>query len=66
MVQEIDVWRCAWLMVQQYGEEAASFAAMRADALEATGDLDGFATWQRIRRAIEGMQQIDSGKRPVH
>ncbi len=33
-------------------EVAAIHAAMRLDALVETGDLDGYAVWKRILRAV--------------
>ncbi len=37
-------------------EDAPIHAAMRADAMLDTGDLDGHAVWKRILRAIEELQ----------
>ena len=36
----------------QHGDTAAIHAAMRADALLDAGDLDGYAVWRRIVRAV--------------
>ena len=49
---EIDIWRSARLLVDQHGDTAAIEAAMRADALLDEGDLDGYAVWRRIVRAV--------------
>ncbi len=36
-----------------------SEAAMRADAMLEAGDLDGYAVWRRILRAVEELQGTD-------
>ena len=39
--------------------------AMRADAILEKSDLDGYAIWKRIRRAVEELQEVEPGTR-VH
>ena len=34
---------------------------MRADAMLETGDLDGYAVWKRILRAVEELQEVGPG-----
>ena len=41
------------LLVKQHGEDAPIEAAMRADAMLEAGDLDGYAVWKRVLRAVE-------------
>ncbi len=53
MPEEIDIYRSANLLIQQHGEDAPIFAAMRVDELFAAGDLDGSRVWQRVLRAIK-------------
>ena len=48
----IDIMRCAKLLCDQYGAEADLIAAVRADRLLEQGELDGYATWKAILRAI--------------
>jgi len=55
MVEEIDIWRSAKLLVDEHGDTAAIHAAMRADAILDAGDLDGYAVWRRIVRAVRGL-----------
>ena len=43
MTSDIDIWRSANLLVKKHGEDAGIQAAMRADAMLANGDLDGYA-----------------------
>ncbi len=44
------------LLVKQHGEDAPIHAAMRADAMLETGDLDGYAVWKRVLRAVGELQ----------
>lgn len=39
-------------MVEQFSDDAAIRAAMRVDALLASGDLDGHQVWKRVLAAI--------------
>ncbi len=56
MIPDIDIYRSANLLVKQHREDAPIHAAMRADAMLEAGDLDGYATWKRILRAVEELQ----------
>ena len=55
-VADIDIWRSAKLMIDQHGEDAATEAALRADALLDQGAITGAATWRRVMKAIEQLQ----------
>ena len=57
MITDIDIYRCAEMIVRQHGEDAALFAAERADALLAAGDVEGQVIWKRIVRAVVDIQQ---------
>ncbi len=57
--------RSANLLIKQHGEDAPILAAMRADAMLEAGDLDGYATWKRILRAVEELRGTEPGAR-VH
>ncbi len=61
MPSEIDTYRSANLLVKQHGEDAPIEAAMRADAMLEAGDLDGYAEWKRILRAVEELQGVVPG-----
>ena len=52
MVDDLDIYRSARLLVDQHGDTAAIEAAQQADALLDAGDLDGYAAWKRIVRAV--------------
>ncbi len=56
MIPTLDNYRSANLLVKQYGEAAPIHAAMRADAMLEAGDLEGFAVWKRILRAVGELQ----------
>lgn len=58
MVDEIDIYRSANLLTKQHGDEAAIFAAMQADACLEKGDHAGKATWLRVIKAIEDLQNV--------
>jgi hypothetical protein len=56
MIAEIDIYRTAKLIIDQFGPGALIEAAMRQDQLSETGDLEGARTWSRIGDAIEWLQ----------
>ena len=56
MIPDLDIHRAANVLVKQHGEDAPIQAAMRADAMLDKGDLDGYAVWRRILRAVEELQ----------
>ncbi len=35
---------------------------MRADAMLEKGDLDGYATWKRVVKAIEELRRVEPGE----
>ncbi len=59
MIPDLDIYRSAQVLVKQHGQDASIHAAMRADNLIETGDLDGFSVWKRILRAVEEIQRTD-------
>ncbi len=61
MIPDLDIYRSANLLVKQHGEDAPIHAAMRADAMLEAGDLDGYAVWKRVLRAIDEMGNITPG-----
>ena len=65
MISDLDIYRSANLLVQQHGKNAASAATMRADAMLEAGDLDGYAVWRRVLRAVGELQGMVPGAR-VH
>jgi hypothetical protein len=60
MTSEIDIYRTANLLVQQYGaEEAPLIAARRADALLELGDVDGQRVWKGVLKAVEELVRVE-------
>ncbi len=56
MIPDLDIYRTANLLVKQHGEDAPIEAAIRADAMLEAGDLDGYAVWRRVLRAVEELR----------
>jgi hypothetical protein len=57
VIQEIDIWRVAGLMVKRYADDAETNADRRADELETEGDQAGAAIWRRVTVAIEQLNR---------
>jgi len=51
-VSDLDIYRSAKLLIEQYGEGALLHAANRTDEMLDKGDLDGRAVWSRIYEAV--------------
>jgi hypothetical protein len=67
MPTDLDIFRSAKLLVDQYGEGASLHAANRADEMLDKGDLDGQATWLRIYAAVmEMLREQRGGGKAVH
>jgi hypothetical protein len=61
MTSNIDIYRAANLLIERYGEDAPIHAAMSADKMMAKGDLDGFAVWRLILKAVD---ELEANERP--
>ncbi len=61
LIPDLDIYRSANAVVQQHGEDAPIEAAMLAGAMLEAGDMDGFAVWRRIGKAVE---ELLSKERP--
>ena len=57
MIPDLDIYRSAQVLMKQHGPDAPIHAAMRADAMLEAGDLDGYAVWKRVLRAVEELQR---------
>ncbi len=62
MIPDLDIYRSANLLINQHGDDAPIHAAMRADAMLEKGDLDGYAVWKQIVKAVE---ELLSKERPA-
>ncbi len=65
MIDDIDIYRAAKLLIDKHGENAGNEASMRADAMLEQGDLDGKAVWLRILEAVKELQNT-APVGPVH
>ena len=61
MTPDLDIYRAANVLVKQHGQDAPIHAAMRADAMLDKGDLDGYAVWKRILKAVGELQGTAPG-----
>ena len=61
MVPDLDIYRAATVLVHEHGPDAPIPAATRADAMLEAGDLDGYAVWRRILRAVGELQRGEPG-----
>ncbi len=61
MIPDIDIYRTANLLVKQHGEDAPIEAAMQVDAMLEAGNLDGYAVWKWVLRAVEELQGTEPG-----
>ncbi len=52
MIPDLDIYRSANLLVKRHGVDAPIQATLRADAMLDKGDLDGYAVWKRIVKAV--------------
>ncbi len=52
MISDLDIYRSAQVLLKRHGPDAPIQAAMRADAMLEAGDLDGYALWKRIVKAV--------------
>jgi len=51
-VSDLDVWRAAQQIINQYPEEPELAACHRADAAYEAGDMFNFELWQRVAKAV--------------
>jgi len=58
-MDELDAYRCAKVLLDQYGDKADLQAAVRADELDAAGDEAGRRAWMRILAAIDELQRLE-------
>ena len=58
VIPDINIWRCATLMIKRYGDTADIEAATRADEFLAKGQLDGQRVWMRIAKAIDQLRAV--------
>ena len=59
MTSDLDIYRSANVLVKQHGQDAPIHAAMQADGMLDKGDVDGYAVWKRILRAVGQMLRAE-------
>jgi hypothetical protein len=47
LITDLDIWRCANLLLKRHGGEAVFIATHRADAVLDRGDPEGCRAWRR-------------------
>jgi hypothetical protein len=53
VTSQLEIYRTANVLIQQFGDEALSIATKRASALSEQDDIEGAATWLAIIRAVK-------------
>ena len=59
MISDLDIYRSAKVIMKQYGKDAQIHSTKRASAMLDKGDLDAYAVWKRILRAIEELKRAE-------
>jgi len=62
VIPDTDVWRYAALMVNNYGNEAATEAAIMADDFLSKGNIEAQRVWLRIAKAIDRLHRSNGGE----
>jgi hypothetical protein len=62
MVPDIEIWRCAALLIRLYGDTADIEAATRVDFHKAKDERDLEQVWVRIAKAIDELQRVRKGE----
>jgi hypothetical protein len=67
MASDLDIYRSANELIEHHGDTATLFAAERADALLAAGNMEGRRVWLSILDAVKVLLQreVPGGER-VH
>ncbi len=60
-IDDIGIYRSAKRLIERHGDEAAIKAAKRATELLDAGNVNGYAVWKRILRAIEQLESTKPG-----
>jgi hypothetical protein len=57
MISDLDIYQSAKVIIKQYGKDAQIHSTKRASVMLDKGDLDAYAIWKRILKAIEELQR---------
>lgn len=66
MVEQIDIYRAANMLIKKRGKDAAIEAAGRADEMLAKGDIEGERVWLSVLKAVNELQSIQRGDAPLN
>ena len=66
VTEEIDLYRAAKVVIDQHGDEAAIYAAMRADEFIEKGDIIAASMWKLIVAKIEELSIVDAENDTLH
>ena len=66
MTEEIDLYRAAKVVIDRHGDEAAIYAAMRADEFIEKGDIIAASMWKLIVAKIEELSAVDAENDTLH
>ncbi len=61
MIPDLNIYRSANILVKQHGQDAPIQAAMRADELLEAGDVDGYAVFRRVVKAVKELLRKGRG-----
>lgn len=64
MTSDIDIYRSAYVLIQQHGEDAGIQAAMKADKFFSNGDLQAYVIWRQILQAVEHLMSTKPPEGP--
>jgi hypothetical protein len=62
MIDNLDIYRAANLLVERHGPDVAIGAACRADELLVGGNTEGYAVWKRILAAVAEITRTTPAK----
>ncbi len=60
-VTDPDIWRSAAMLIYSHRKEAPSYAAERAQAFKANGDMAGWSIWSQISLAATELLRFEPG-----
>lgn len=56
VVEHLDIWRTAHILMKEYGDEASWVAAQRSDAFLDQGEVVASRIWTRVFCAIDWLE----------
>lgn len=67
MVDDVDLYRCAWLLMKQHGvAQALDFCDEREREFSEKKDVLGVVAWRAIKRAIEELDRKPKPGEPMN